>query len=313
MAPCDDFDTSPYGGNHGFDFKKFSDITSRNIDEKQLIDVIGEIVAIGALQTTVSRGREKQFVDMELRDDNNHTLNCTLWGELAERVLEHIHARESTRIVVIIGHAMINSYKDKDPKCSMESTVWVDDTMDETVNFKERYKMQLSVEDGTLGTCKFVMFDRDIHRLMNRSCQEIRESMGEDEKERGEIPEELYQLVGKRVIFKFEVTEYLITTGMNVYTCAKIVDDPIIIERFENADDPLEMHEDEITDLPSNVANSDYVSDELQKGNSSYSDAKDGEVEDYTLTCDSSEKKRKTSVFDEENFTAGSSTMKKHC
>ncbi|CAI9106553.1 OLC1v1005740C1 [Oldenlandia corymbosa var. corymbosa] len=40
-----------------------------------------------------------------------------------------------------------------------------------------RYKMRLDVEDGTPGSCTFVMFDDCIRHLMNKSCKQIRETI----------------------------------------------------------------------------------------------------------------------------------------
>lgn len=43
---------------------------------------------------------------------------------------------------------------------------------------------------------------------------------------------DFYQLIGKRFLFKIEISEYNITTGWNVYTILRMCDDDDIIQEM---------------------------------------------------------------------------------
>ncbi|CAI9089399.1 OLC1v1023965C1 [Oldenlandia corymbosa var. corymbosa] len=175
-----------------------------------------------------------------------------------------------------------------------------------------RYKMRLDVEDGTSGSCTFVMFDDCIRLLMNKSCEQIRETIPPGTPN-NQIPEELYQLVG-RLIFKFEATDYVIETGSTVYKCTKIIEDPILIKKFENVVCPVEIEDDNsITNLDtSDVTISQYVSSNIPKVTGSSSVGTGYDQDDEPITPVSSIQKRKVVEIDVDDQEHQASTNKKH-
>ncbi|CAI9094427.1 OLC1v1030168C1 [Oldenlandia corymbosa var. corymbosa] len=110
-----------------------------------------------------------------------------------------------------------------------------------------------------------------------------------------QIPEELYQLVEKRLIFKFEATDYVIQTGSTVYKCTKIIEDPILIKKFENVVCPVES-----------------VSSNIPKVTGSSSVRTEYDQDDEPITPVSSIQKWKVVEIDIDDQEHQASTNKKH-
>ncbi|CAI9117469.1 OLC1v1018867C1 [Oldenlandia corymbosa var. corymbosa] len=176
-----------------------------------------------------------------------------------------------------------------------------------------RYKVRLDIEDGTPGSCTFVIFDDCIRLLMNKSCEQIRETIPPGTPN-NQIPEELYQLVGKKLIFKFEATDYVIQTGSTVYKRTKTIEDPILITKFENVVGPVEIEDvNSITNLDtSDVAISQSVSSNIPKVTGSSSVGTEYDQDDEPITPVSFIQKRKVVEIDVDDQEHQASTNKKH-
>ncbi|XP_022003738.1 uncharacterized protein LOC110901201 [Helianthus annuus] len=90
-----------------------------------------------------------------------------------------------------------------------------------------RFKVHLRVQDET-GSVSFVMFDKDVMKLIGPTANDIRERQVKlDDTET--FPHEISRLVEKKLAFKIEVSDYNLNHDYHVYTIQKVCDDPDII------------------------------------------------------------------------------------
>ncbi|KAF2619153.1 hypothetical protein F2Q68_00038223 [Brassica cretica] len=70
-------------------FADYNDIVGGKLDNSRLVDVIGQIVNFGSLENKVIKGKDNLRLLIELRDQNNVKMMCTLWGCYAKQVYDY--------------------------------------------------------------------------------------------------------------------------------------------------------------------------------------------------------------------------------
>ncbi|CAO2837076.1 unnamed protein product [Amaranthus hypochondriacus] len=96
---------------YGFDLVSFNDIQSRALDDNFLIDIIGQIVLCGPIETIERNGKTSKKVVFELNDHNDNTLKCTLWDKYAEEASNYVGDATDGFIVLIIQFAKIKEWR----------------------------------------------------------------------------------------------------------------------------------------------------------------------------------------------------------
>ncbi|KAJ0913307.1 putative nucleic acid-binding protein [Helianthus annuus] len=90
-----------------------------------------------------------------------------------------------------------------------------------------RFKVHLRVQDET-GSISFVMFDKDVTKLIGSTASDIRERQVKAN-DTESFPHEISRLVEKKLAFKIEVSDYNLNHEYHVYTIQKLCDDPDIL------------------------------------------------------------------------------------
>ncbi|KAJ0627464.1 putative nucleic acid-binding, replication factor A [Helianthus annuus] len=102
------------------------------------------------------------------------------------------------------------------PKCDKECT-----------SITIKFKVHLRVKDET-GSISFVMFDKDVTKLIGSTASDIRERQVKSN-DTESFPHEISRLVEKKLAFKIEVSDYNLNHDYHVYTIQKLCDDPDIL------------------------------------------------------------------------------------
>ncbi|XP_021995815.1 uncharacterized protein LOC110892998 [Helianthus annuus] len=120
------------------------------------------------------------------------------------------------------------------PKCRSECT-----------SISTKFKVQVRVQDES-GSVSFVMFDRDVQKLLGLAASDIRERQVKAN-DTGCFPHEIFRLVDKKVAFKIDVSEFNLKNDYRVYTVQKTCDDPVIIAELAGGDGNGDENTDEVT------------------------------------------------------------------
>ncbi|XP_035838002.1 uncharacterized protein LOC110895531 [Helianthus annuus] len=92
--------------------------------------------------------------------------------------------------------------------------------------YTTKFKVQVRVQDES-GSVSFVMFDRDVQKLLGLAASDIRERQVKAN-DTG-FPHEIFRLVDKKAAFKIDVSEFNLKNDYRVYTVQQTCDDPVII------------------------------------------------------------------------------------
>ncbi|KAG7593975.1 hypothetical protein ISN45_Aa01g027560 [Arabidopsis thaliana x Arabidopsis arenosa] len=103
---CDPVSDSSY-----LSLATFPNILNGDLNPYMLIDVMGQVVNIGELETLEANNKPTTKLDFELRDENDERLSCTLWGSFAEQVFNACDAADGARVICLIRFAKIKAYK----------------------------------------------------------------------------------------------------------------------------------------------------------------------------------------------------------
>ncbi|KAF8048697.1 hypothetical protein N665_2430s0002 [Sinapis alba] len=91
---------------------EFETIMSGNLNSSILIDVLGQAMDVGDLQTIqCQNGKERKKIDFTLRDINDQRIACCLWGKFAEMLETHIEEAQRGVVVCLIRFAKIGSFR----------------------------------------------------------------------------------------------------------------------------------------------------------------------------------------------------------
>ncbi|KAH0887441.1 hypothetical protein HID58_063537, partial [Brassica napus] len=108
ITPCDDFPS--YLPNKYL--KNFSEIHSGIFKNDVLIDVVGQIVHVGALTEIYAKGNKLTnsmlFFGMKRNASN---LTCTLWGDYGKQVIDYVEENNNSIVVCVVRFACVTEYK----------------------------------------------------------------------------------------------------------------------------------------------------------------------------------------------------------
>ncbi|CAN7105087.1 unnamed protein product [Brassica rapa subsp. narinosa] len=76
-----------------------------------LVNVIGQIVNFGSLENKKIKGKDNIKVLIELRDQSNVKMMCTLWGRYAKQVYDYSMSNISTMIICVIRLCSVKEWK----------------------------------------------------------------------------------------------------------------------------------------------------------------------------------------------------------
>ncbi|XP_023633352.1 uncharacterized protein LOC17875914 [Capsella rubella] len=93
------------------DLADFGSILDDNgLNEKILIDVLGQVVRVGAMKTHDQNGKISKQLEIELRDTSDNRFSCTLWGRFAENMWDECEKSEGIPVNCLIRLAKINMF-----------------------------------------------------------------------------------------------------------------------------------------------------------------------------------------------------------
>lgn len=90
-----------------------------------------------------------------------------------------------------------------------------------------RFKVQLKLKDES-GEASLVFFDRDVVKLVMKSAHTLMDSCAGAET----YPDALEAMVGKKVMVKFDVTQFNIKNDYKVYTVSRMTENEIMFKSF---------------------------------------------------------------------------------
>ncbi|XP_010456594.1 PREDICTED: uncharacterized protein LOC104738054 [Camelina sativa] len=93
------------------DLKSFESITAdEGLNDNILIDVLGQVVYIGAMITHDINGKICKRLEVVLRDTSDNWLSCTLWGRFADTMWAAFEQAEERMVTCLLRLAKINTF-----------------------------------------------------------------------------------------------------------------------------------------------------------------------------------------------------------
>ncbi|CAH8272636.1 unnamed protein product [Arabidopsis lyrata] len=95
-----------------FDFANFQDILNESgLNENILIDVIGQVVSLGEMNTLDVANKATKELEYELRDSSDDQLTSTLWKRFAETMWNACETVGNVKVICLIRLAKCNTFK----------------------------------------------------------------------------------------------------------------------------------------------------------------------------------------------------------
>ena len=96
---------------------------------------------------------------------------------------------------------------------------------------KYRYKVIVRVIDDT-GSASLLLFDDHVFTLSGVHCQALINQYGENHEDY--FPDELNVMIGKKLLFRFEYTDFCMNNNHHVYQVKMMSNEDITINSFKS-------------------------------------------------------------------------------
>ncbi|XP_020879663.1 replication protein A 70 kDa DNA-binding subunit B-like [Arabidopsis lyrata subsp. lyrata] len=129
----------PLSDSYYLSLTPFNDVLTAGLNQNYLIDVVGQIVNVGEMETIDVQNKPTKKIDFELRDHTDERLPCTLWGSFAEQVFSACEASAGEMVICLVRYAKIKTYKDVRSISNAFNTsqILINPDIPEIVAFKE--------------------------------------------------------------------------------------------------------------------------------------------------------------------------------
>ncbi|KAJ0878313.1 putative nucleic acid-binding protein [Helianthus annuus] len=244
------------------------------------VDVAGSVISCGDLEIFDRPPKETKKMNFEIEDLDGKVLRCTVWNDYALQIKDFISkVTPHEHVMAVIQHGKCEHTVQSD---KFATRIFLNQEIDEVDELRRRmlrmfqmiffdflrllwfvsdviltidhHKVQVRVQDES-GSVSFVMFDRDVQKLLGLAASDIRERQVKDS-DTG-FPHEIFRLVDKKAAFKIDVSEFNLKNDYRVYTVQKTTDDPVIIAELVGGDGNGDENTDEVTQEVADVNLSD--------------------------------------------------------
>ncbi|CAD5330376.1 unnamed protein product [Arabidopsis thaliana] len=216
-----------------FNFVPFSDIQARTDNDNVFIDVIGEIIGMQELKEVNVSGRQTKLLNLQLRDLGESVIDVTLWEKWAEDLYSYVKGYKDGSIVLVGSLMKIKTYNGKISvqNASFSTKLFINSSIAEITEFKERFRVQVTVLDHT-GEASFLLFDQDVIKLIHKSAYELLEQQVQFNRS-DKIPQELLDLEGRQFVFTIQGSDSTKFSRPSIFRVYELTDKPEIVQKFQ--------------------------------------------------------------------------------
>ncbi|CAI9099534.1 OLC1v1036374C1 [Oldenlandia corymbosa var. corymbosa] len=166
------------------------------------------------------------------------TLQVTLWNEHAVTVRDYM-GKNTGRVIFALRFRIIKEFNGKwyVQNAKFGGKVFLDLDIDEFNSYRQRFKINVWVIDST-GCATFILWDKDVKHLINRTTLELRRKQADMQKESSnnedlyDYPIEIDAMLNKQCLFKLDISPNYNPNMSADIKVAKMTDDPDIITEF---------------------------------------------------------------------------------
>ncbi|XP_010469634.1 PREDICTED: uncharacterized protein LOC104749655 [Camelina sativa] len=91
---------------------RFDSVLSENLNPNFLIDIVGQVVNVGEMQTIDVNNKPTHKIDFELRDESDVRITCTLWASFADQIYAACQEVDVHRVICLLRFVKIRLYND---------------------------------------------------------------------------------------------------------------------------------------------------------------------------------------------------------
>ncbi|KAG2330321.1 hypothetical protein Bca52824_001501 [Brassica carinata] len=200
------------------DLHDFDNMLNGSHDTCFLIDILGQAIEVGKIQTLQCGGKEKKKIEFQLRDISDERISCCLWGKFAEQMESHREEAQFGVVICLIRFAKIGAFRGNlQISNSFDSSQLVfNPNISEAKELRDAFKLHLVAKDDT-GEAKFVLLDWIAWPVVGVKAEKILNGSLDEIEDPELLPDCLTEIVGKT--YKFGVA---IEKGIETFKVLKV-------------------------------------------------------------------------------------------
>ncbi|KAL0005882.1 hypothetical protein SO802_013443 [Lithocarpus litseifolius] len=208
---------------HKFEFVDYRTIVDRFDNNKQLTDIIGKIVGVGAQENVHVQGSTVPMRNIDIMNPEDIKIRITLWGPTSNEIEDNFYTNNPGPFVIIVTSTIVKTFRGEHYLSSTSATkVYINLEIPETATLIDRYRIQLNVDDGTEHAV-FILFDKEAKKLLHTTARELSNKYA-TMNANSTLPNEIEKLIGKTFVFQLKLNNYNWKEGWELYTIEKVFD-----------------------------------------------------------------------------------------
>ncbi|PWA56685.1 hypothetical protein CTI12_AA416340 [Artemisia annua] len=201
VKECSSFEV----GYNRFHFVEFDKLLNHHVEDKTCINLIGFLSGCYDIEDTEINGHPKMKLDCNIMDLNRNRLYCTLYGEHAWQLGFYMSCSDCNRKVTNMNN-VIGVAPNTADFITINNNLWCKICKVNPKIVLPRFRLHARVADVS-GRTAFIMFDREVSRLINMNAQQLLE-IQKHIAVINTFPQIFGKFVGRKFAFKVEIPDY---------------------------------------------------------------------------------------------------------
>ncbi|KAD3640372.1 hypothetical protein E3N88_29595 [Mikania micrantha] len=273
VSKCNEFN----GSYHGFTFISFDLLRSNVVPNESTVDVLGFVYTYFPMHDHKTKvGKMSKKMNLQIRDLESRSIFVTLWESYAEKMSKFLskkHEDDTAVMILQFGRFTFSEGRAYVSSSFQGSHLYINEDMEEIKDFKK--SLLLSHSNESSSSKAFLPSQMLSNMQDDIFTQSTFNTIAQDDTfDMIQVPNEINNLVGKKFVFKIDITNFNITNNYKSFTINKCTDDPVIISKLEKN---LEFEEVENSDC-TNIRSIDFGSQDTVNFKDSISFTDDNET-----------------------------------
>ncbi|QHO16435.1 uncharacterized protein DS421_10g303500 [Arachis hypogaea] len=216
---------------------KAVDVVNLNI----LLDCVGHIVGKEDVRPMVTKsGQESKCMTLYLEDLEKNKIKCIIFGEMIGKLTPFINKDDGEPLILVAQLFKPNQYLNQIniQNSLYASRVFLNPDFPDVVAFKNRYRLNVVVTDGT-GCINIMLWNQEAKIILGKSANDIMDLMKDADE--NACLKAFEPIIDRKFLFKLSISQKNLTSVDQAYNAVKISDDEVLIDLYSSHSSSIDI------------------------------------------------------------------------
>ncbi|XLR47918.1 hypothetical protein S83_032578, partial [Arachis hypogaea] len=201
---------------------------------KTVVHCVGHIVGKEDVRPMVTKsGQESKCMTLYLEDLEKNKIKCIIFGEMIGKLTPFINKDDGEPLILVAQLFKPNQYLNQIniQNSLYASRVFLNPDFPDVVAFKNRYRLNVVVTDGT-GCINIMLWNQEAKIILGKSANDIMDLMKDADE--NACLKAFEPIIDRKFLFKLSISQKNLTSVDQAYNAVKISDDEGVEQGLSN-------------------------------------------------------------------------------